>query len=264
MVKEISGSSSIRLYWYGSLIIAPPSSTKSMKPVQEPSSGGLWKLRLSSSAPSGTKPPRDSEPDGQMVLMLDSLRLWKPETFREVPATTSMSIQNLADSPSTDQPCTATPYRPSSGLVSATDSDDVLLHDLVTSSPDEKLPSPSSSRNRNRSRSTLSYESMLMLSSVASSTEMLCHHDAVILSPGSFWYAVWLSRYRGMTQPCAVTDSTGSGIVETTSALSEPSDSAQSVTVLLNPDDSAAMYPTEMLRGLSLVSTPWRAVWRTI
>ena len=42
---------------------------------------------------------------------------------------TSMSIQNLADPPSTDQPWTATPYNPSSGSESDIDSDEVLLQD---------------------------------------------------------------------------------------------------------------------------------------
>ena len=68
----------------------------------------------------------------------------------------------------------------------------------------------------------------------------------------------------GLTQPWDETDSTGIGIVETTRAVSFPSDSDQSETVLLKPEDSAEMYPTEMLRGLSLVSTPCSAVWRII
>ena len=241
VVNDISGSSSISSYSYGSLIIAPPSRTMSMKPVQFPSSGGLWKLRFSSSAPCGVIPPRDSDPVGQMLAMLDSFRLWNDGTSSDDPATTSMSIQNLDDSPSTDQPCTATPYRPSCGLACEMDSDDVPPHDLVTSSPEEKTPSPSSSRKRKRSKSLLSYESMVMLSSVASSIEKLCHQDAVILSLGSSWKADWLSRLIGRTHPCAETDSAGSGIVDTTRALSLPSDSDQSETVLLNPDDSAEM-----------------------
>ena len=144
------------------------------------------------------------------------------------------------------------------------DSEDVPLHDLATSSPEEKTPSPSSSLNRKRSKSLLSYESIDMLSSVASSMEKLCHQEAVILSLGSSWNADWLSRLIGRTHPCAETESTGSGIVDTTRALSLPSDSDQSVTVLLNPDDSAEMYPTEMFSGLSLVSTPCKAVCNTI
>ena len=60
----------------------------------------------------------------------------------------------------------------------------------------------------------------------------------------------------GLTQPWDETDCTDNGIVETTRAVSFPSDSDQSVTVLVKPEDSAEIYPTDMFRGLSLVSTP--------
>ena len=73
-----------------------------MNPVQFPSSGGLRKLIFISTAPLGIRPPRDSEPDGHMLEILDSFRFWNEGTDSDVPATTSMSIQKLALSPSTE------------------------------------------------------------------------------------------------------------------------------------------------------------------
>ena len=111
---------------------------------------------FSSTAPVGTRPPRESDPEGQISEITDSFRSWNEGTCKDDPATTSMSIQKSAPSPSTEYPWTATPYSPSSGSVTEIVSEEVPLHDLVTSSPEEKMPSPSSSLKRNRSRSTLS------------------------------------------------------------------------------------------------------------
>ena len=92
-----------------------------------------------------------------------------------------------------------------------------------------------------------------MLISEASSKVRLYHQEADILSPESSWNAVWFSSVMGCTHPWDSTELMGSGIVETTLAVSLPAASCQSTTERSNPEDSGAMYPTVMLRGLSLV-----------
>ena len=129
-------------------MLEPPSSSMTTKPSHEPALGGLSKERFNSSAPAGILPSRVGEPFGQMLLICEALSCSWPVTPSAAPATTSMSIQNSTDSPSTDQPWTAMPYSPSAGSAMVTDSEDVLLQDLLDSSSTEKLPSPSSSWNR--------------------------------------------------------------------------------------------------------------------
>ena len=81
---------------------------------------------------------------------------------------------------------------------------------------------------------------MEILNSLISSRVKLCHHEEVILSLETSWYAVSLSKYIGCVHPYDDTDSISIGTVETTWTASTPSPSDQSVTVCEKPSASAA------------------------
>ena len=167
--------------------------------------------------------------------------------------------------PGTSYPRTAIPYRPSVRSDRSIFSDESDEVDFAISSSLLKSPSPFWSLKRYRSISESSDREFSEATSISIDNDlelfsvMFLHHEADILFlPSS--RAVSLGRNMGWDHPYDVTLSTKSGTVDTRCTASTPLPSFQSETTFSKPDRSAAIYPTDMFRGLSFEPTPCRAV----